>query len=385
MKILIAADTYPPDINGAAQFARRLAHGLLEHGHEVHVMVPATGKGKSSTVVEAGVVEHRIRSHHAFTHPYFRFCFPWEVTGDVRRVMDEVQPDAVHSQGHYVLGRLAIHEAQRRGVRVVATNHLVPENIEPFLPFPRWFILGYRKVSWWDMARQYRRCDVVTTPTQLAVDNMVSNGVDDTVIPVSNGIRVGDYERHGGEQIERPDYRTVLFCGRLAVEKNVNELIEAVSLIPPEKNVHAEIVGEGEQLDSLVSLSHELGVADRIHFRGFISDDQLRLAYLRADVFCQPGTAELQSLVTLEAMSASRPVVLANARALPHLAQEGVNGYLFEPGNAKDLAHKLQLVLDAPPEVRCAMGEASHRMMREHEFARTLETFERIYRGEPVT
>ena len=381
MKILIIAETYPPDVNGSAQFARRLAQGMLGRGHEVHVMAPMTSKGVSLVVEKDGVVEHRIRSHRAFTHSYFRLCFPWEVKGEIKRLFDQVRPDVVHSQCHYILGRLGIQEAQRRGVRVVGTNHFIPENIEPFLPFPEWFIRGYRKVSWWDLARQFRRCDVVTAPTQLAVDTMVSNGVDDGAIPVSNGIQVGDYEPHAGDQFTTTDHQTVLFCGRLAVEKNVNELIEAIAHIPSERNIHAEIVGEGEQLDSLVSLAHSLGVADKIHFRGFLSDEQLRLAYLQADVFCQPGTAELQSLVTLEAMSASTPVVLANARALPHLADEGVNGYLFEPGNPEDLAKKLLLILDATPDQRRAMGEASHRMMAQHSFAKTLDTFERIYRG----
>lgn len=384
MRILITAETYPPDVNGSAQFARRLAHGLLDRGHEVHVAAPMPTSGASRTMTDDGVVEHRFRSHHAFTHPYFRLCFPWEIAREVSRLLDELRPDVVHVQCHYILGRLMVREASRRGIRVVGTNHFIPENIEPFLPFPEWFIRGYRKVSWWDLARQFRRCDVVTAPTQLAVDTMVTNGVDDNAIPVSNGIQVGDYELHPGENLKKPNRETVLFCGRLAVEKNVNELIEAISLIPAEKNVHAEIVGEGEQLDTLVSLAHSLGVAERIHFRGFLTDEQLRVSYLNADVFCQPGTAELQSLVTLEAMSASTPVVLANARALPHLADEGVNGYLFEPGNPQDLAEKLQLVLDASPERQRAMGEASHRMMAQHSFAKTLDTFERIYRGEPV-
>lgn len=382
MKILITADTYPPDVNGSAQFARRLGRGLLGRGHDVHVLAPMPTAGRSRTMTDRGITEHRLRSHKALTHSYFRLCVPWEVSAEVKRVLDEVRPDVVHIQCHYILGRLVAREAQKRGIRLIGTNHFIPENIEPFLPFPRWFILGYRKVSWWDLARVYGRCDVITAPTPLAVETMVGNGVADRAVAVSNGIEVSDYERHFGEDLERPEHPVVLFCGRLAVEKNVNELIEAIALIPREKNVHAQIVGEGEQLDALVSLAHERGVADRIHFLGFLSDEQLRLAYLRADVFCQPGTAELQSLVTLEAMSASTPVVLANARALPHLADEGVNGYLFEPGNSADLAEKLQLVLDAPDEERRAMGRASHCMVARHSFARTLDTFEAMYRGE---
>ena len=382
LKILITAETYPPDVNGSAQFARRLAHGMLDRGHEVHVAAAMPTSGASRTMTDDGVVEHRFRSHHAFTHPYFRICLPWEIAREVSRLLDELRPDVVHVQCHYILGRIMVREAVRRGIRVVGTNHFIPENIEPFLPFPQWFIRGYRKVSWWDIARVYGRCDVITAPTPLAVRTMVDNGVPDRAVAVSNGIDAGHYEAAADEQIQHPEHPVVLFCGRLAVEKNVNELIEALALIPREKNVHAEIVGEGEQRERLVTLAHERGVADRVHFLGFLTDEELRRAYLRADVFCQPGTAELQSLVTLEAMSASTPVVLANARALPHLADEGRNGHLFAPGNPGDLARKLQLVLDAPPEQRRAMGEHSRRMVEQHSFARTLDTFERIYRGE---
>jgi len=381
LRILITAETYPPDVNGSAQFARRLAHGLLDRGHEVHVAAPMPTSGASRTMTDDGVVEHRFRSHHAFTHPYFRLCFPWEIAREVSRLLDELRPDVVHVQCHYILGRLMVREASRRGIRVVGTNHFIPENIEPFLPFPQWFIRGYRKVSWWDIARVYGRCDVITAPTPLAVRTMVDNGVPDRAVAVSNGIDAGHYEAAPDELIEHPEHPVVLFCGRLAVEKNVNELIEALALIPREKNVHVELAGEGEQRDRLLRLAHERGVADRVEFLGFLTDEDLRRAYLRADVFCQPGTAELQSLVTLEAMSASTPVVLANARALPHLADEGRNGYLFTPGDPADLAAKLQLVLDADPERRRAMGERSHEMVAQHSFARTLDTFQRIYAG----
>ena len=96
----------------------------------------------------------------------------------------------------------------------------------------------------------------------------------------------------------------------------------------------------------------------------------------------QPGTAELQSLVSLEAMSASTPVVLADAMALPHLVDEGVNGWLFPPGDPVDLADRIARILDLPDGERAAMGEASHAKAVQHSAQRTVDLFERLYRGE---
>ncbi|MFI7484257.1 glycosyltransferase [Kocuria sp. M1R5S2] len=382
LTVLLGAETYPPDVNGCAQFTHRLARGLHERGHRVHTVCARPDPGPSQVRDDDGVTEHRMRSHRAFTHPYFRMCLPWQVKGEIRRILDEVRPDVVHVQCHYILGRLLVREARRRGIRLVGTNHFVPENLEPFLPFPQWFLDWYRRVSWRDMVHVLGGCDVVTAPTPLAVRTMVLNGFPDTVLPVSNGIRISDYEAHVGEAPRHGVHPTVLFVGRLAVEKNVDVLIEALSLLPAELGAHLELAGEGEQRAALEKLARALGVADRVHFLGYVPDDRLREAYLRADVFCQPGTAELQSLVTLEAMSASRPVVLADARALPHLAENGVNGWLFAPGDARELADRLARVLNAPPGERERMGRESRRKVAQHSFPRTVETFLRIYRGE---
>ena len=80
-KILIGAETYPPDVNGAAQFGHRLATSMLKRGHEVHVVAANPSRGPSyRTVVEGGIVEHRLRSHLPPTHETNRICIPWEST-----------------------------------------------------------------------------------------------------------------------------------------------------------------------------------------------------------------------------------------------------------------------------------------------------------------
>lgn len=94
-----------------------------------------------------------------------------------------------------------------------------------------------------------------------------------------------------------------------------------------------------------------------------------------------PGTAELQSLVTLEAMSASTPVLLANAMALPHLVREGENGHLFTPGDSNELAARITELLRLPAVELEAMGKASRAMVEPHSIQGTLQTFEDLYRG----
>lgn len=381
LKIVIAADTYPPDVNGAAVFCHRLATAMTERGHEVHIMATRPEKGPTITEKRPEATVHRLRSHAVPTHEYFRICFPWEINPEIKKLLTEIKPDVVHAQCHYMIGQGVLAFAGKRGIRMVATNHFMPENLDPFLPFPQWFKRIVAINSWRDMGKIMGKANVVTTPTPLAARAMRDYARLENVLPLSNGIDSSNYELAEGEIIERNPYPTILFAGRLAVEKNVNEIIEALTLMKKVPDAHLEVVGDGEQRTVLAKLAREKGVASRVHLLGHVDDAELRNAYLRADVFCQPGTAELQSLVTLEALSASRPVVLANAMALPHLVDNGVNGYLFEPGNRTDLAHKLDAILAMSPEERAVMGEAGHEKAAKHSHVKTMDTFEALYRG----
>ncbi len=381
LKILIAADTYLPDVNGAAVFGLRLAQAMTRRGHEVHVIAARPGKGASYLEERQEARVHRLRSHSVPTHENWRICFPWEIKSEIRRIFDDVQPDVVHIQCHYMIGQATIAEAVRRGIRTIATNHFMPENLEPFLPFPQWFLDIVARNSWRDMGKIMGKAAVVTTPTPLAAKAMKDHARLDKVLPLSNGIDSAHYELADGEVIDRPVHPTVLFVGRLAQEKHVDVLIEALAKTDPALNVHAEIVGDGEVRPQLEAKVSELNLGGRVKFLGYVDDDELRRAYLRATVFCQPGTAELQSLVSLEAMSASKPVLLANAMALPHLVDDGVNGYLFTPRDAVDLAAKLELVLKQPEQDLQAMGRASHTKAVRHAIDKTMDTFEKLYRG----
>jgi glycosyltransferase involved in cell wall biosynthesis len=381
LSVLIAADTYPPHINGAAQFGYRLAKGMTGRGHNVHVLACRADNGKSFTEFRSEATVHRLRSHGVPTHEYFRICFPWEIKREISLLFDRIKPDVVHIQSHYMIGEHVLYEADKRGIRIVATNHFMPENLNPFLPFPQWFKNIIGKISWKDMGKVMGRADVVTTPTPLAAKAMHQHAFLRKVLPLSNGIDSAAYELQPGEHIEPHAQPTVMFAGRLAEEKHVDVLIEAISKTPPELNVHLEIVGGGEVRSSLENLVQRLGLGDRVKFLGLASDEDLRNAYIKADLFCMPGTAELQSLVTLEAMSASTPVVLADAMALPHLVRDGENGYLFTPNDSDDLAKKITMILELPADQRAAMGQVSRQMVEPHSIEGTLQTFEDLYRG----
>jgi hypothetical protein len=95
-----------------------------------------------------------------------------------------------------------------------------------------------------------------------------------------------------------------------------------------------------------------------------------------------PSIAELQSIATMEAMASGRPVIAANAMALPHLVHDGDNGYLFEPDDVDDFASALLKVATANQKELDRLSENSLHLIQSHDIKRTLAIFEGLYRAE---
>jgi glycosyltransferase involved in cell wall biosynthesis len=373
LRILLSADTFPPDVNGAAFFADRLARGLAGRGHDVHVVCPAT-TSSPGTESDGEITVHRIKSIRTPFHPTFRVCAPWYAARAVPVLLDRLQPDIVHAQSHFSIGRAMIRSATDRGLPTIATNHFMPENLLGYAPVPRALRAPLARWAWRDLVRVYRLAHVVTAPTPRAVRLLEVNGLPGSPRAVSCGIDIGHYAANRDQTSTKAT--SVLFVGRLDAEKNIDELIRAVAQLP---DVHAEIVGDGTYRDRLVALADSLGVGDRVRFHGFVSDEELVRAYRRCDIFCMPGTAELQSLATMEAMAAGLPVVAADAMALPHLVHPGVNGFLYTPGDVDGLRAGIA-GLAHDPVARAAMGRESRQIIAGHDIEHTLDVFEGVYR-----
>ncbi|MEF3404915.1 glycosyltransferase [Agromyces sp. CCNWLW203] len=384
LTVLIGADTFAPNVNGAARFAERLAAGLAERGHDVHVMAPA-GNRKHGTWKEVHegqeITAHRLRSWRWYPHDWLRFALPWRIRQNSAKVIDQVKPDVVHFQSHIITGRGLSVEAQKRGIRIVGTNHFMPENMLEFTLLPAAWQEWAVGLAWKAARRTFGRAEAVTTPTRKAAQFLEKHTGLIGVHAISCGIDAHKYSPNWEPRTEN----RILFVGRVTGEKQIDVLLRALTLLPKELDAKVEIVGGGDQKKHLEHMAVELGIADRVKFTGYVTDDELREAYHRASVLAMPSIAELQSIVTMEAMASALPVVAANAMALPHLVHDGENGYLFEPSNAEDLAAKLRVVLEASPAEYRALKEGSIRLIAAHDIQRTISTFESLYRGKLVT
>lgn len=386
LRILIGADTFWPQINGAATFIARLAAGLAERGHDVHIVAPSYSNKTLGTMVEEHegqkMTLHRLYSWRWPGHPWLRFMMPWRVKQNSARILDQVKPDVIHFQSHIIVGRGMTLEGGKRGIRLVGTNHFMPENLlDHAYIIPKFMRRKAIRMGWEAAGRSFARAESVTTPTRRAAEYLEANTKVRNVVAVSCGINADGYN---GNLDPKPE-NLIVFLGRLSEEKQIDRLIKALSIMDPALNAKLEIVGGGELEGKLRALAQSLGLEDRVTLTGFVEQDQLRDALQRGSVFAMPSIAELQSISTMEAMASGLPVVAADAMALPHLVHDGENGFLFEPGNVEDLAAKLTTVLTMAPEEILKFKKESLAIVASHDIQRTLDTFESMYRGEQVT
>jgi glycosyltransferase involved in cell wall biosynthesis len=146
----------------------------------------------------------------------------------------------------------------------------------------------------------------------------------------------------------------VVFAGRIVRTKGVDVLIRAA------REVDAEFVvcGDGRQLGDMRSLAAELGVAERVSFRGWLDADDLANELASATIVVVPSLwPEPFGLVGIEAQAAGRPAVASSTGGIVDWLEDGVSGLCVPPGDPARLAHALNELL-ADPQRRRAMGEA---------------------------
>jgi glycosyltransferase involved in cell wall biosynthesis len=143
--------------------------------------------------------------------------------------------------------------------------------------------------------------------------------------------------------------------------KGVDYLIRAVTLVD---GVRLEVVGDGPLRSAYERLARELGIADRVDFRGFLPKPELAARMRRADLFALASRFENNPCVVLEAQASGLPVVAARVGGLPELVDER-SGILAEPRDPEDLARGIREALEGRFDREALAKRAVQRWGRE--------------------
>lgn len=379
MKILIPTDNYYPNVNGASYFAQRLAYYLTRAGHEVLVVAP-------SRTIHDEVFEHegvRIIGIRSMPFERIRVPLPLVIRRPIEKAIRAFHPDIVHIQSHFAIGRITASIARRLRTPVVGTNHFMPENLLHYLPIPDRSLTGAKWVAWKHCLSVLNRLDAVTSPTESAAELLRSVGIQQTVQVISNGIDLQRFRptNNGGYLRARyalPDSPVLLFVGRLDKEKYLDRVLYALESVVRQVPIHVVIAGVGAEKKNLEALASTLGLRSDVTFVGFVPDEDLPNLYAIARCFIIAGTAELQSIVTMEAMATGLSIIAANAVALPELVCDGENGFLFEPSDVSVMTRCI-VKMFGDRRMQDRMGKSSLRRIAPHEMSAVIQQFIGLY------
>lgn len=380
--VVIACDTFAPDRNGTATFSKNLAVSLQNRGYEVHVIAPATSKLYGTFREkhdDVALVIHRLKSYRLPFQPSQRFVNPIRLTKKIDGLTKAINPDLIHIQSHLNVGHHAANAAKINRVRLIATSHIDAQSlVENAILAPRFFKDFLIRVLLKNSAKVFRSAESISAPTKRAAQ-MLENAVSGLkVLPISGGVEIDLYSSLAEPKASD---KKLLYLGRLDREKHVYVLLEALAKLPKGSGVTLQIIGAGSQSNELQSLARELGIAESVIFLGELSDAQVVSKLGECSAFVMPSVQELQSMATLEAMAAGRPILAANAMALPHLVHDGENGFLFKPDSPSDLALKIQKLFSLSPKEFSALSQGSRYLVEAHELSDTVDVYERLYKG----
>ena len=207
-------------------------------------------------------------------------------------------------------------------------------------------------------------------------DDLISRGLDGSRIEViPNGIELERYTPSPDTKTVQP---TLLFLGRLKRYKRVDLVIEAVARLRAESiDVELRIGGSGDQDGPLRALADRLGVGDRVHFLGFVADEE-KLDLLRSSwIHVLTSPKEGWGISNLEAAACGTPSVASDAPGLRESVVDGETGVLVPHGDLDALTGALRrLIRDA--DRRRTMSEQARVFAERFSWNASAEAFERL-------
>jgi glycosyltransferase involved in cell wall biosynthesis len=171
-----------------------------------------------------------------------------------------------------------------------------------------------------------------------------------------------------------------LFLGRVGPSKGTSDLIEALAVLRDRSCFLRTRIAGGEEragdLATALERVNALGLADRCELPGEIDAGMRNRFLAESSVFVLPSYFECMPMAVLEAMAAGLPIIATRVGGIPMLVENGVNGFLVEPGDVNALAGCIQTVMENPglrDSMGCRSRETAQRLLDARQYVADLK------------
>jgi glycosyltransferase involved in cell wall biosynthesis len=209
----------------------------------------------------------------------------------------------------------------------------------------------------------------------------------DRSVVIHNGIDLEPYRitdrdasnlRIRSELNVAPGTPVITYTGRLAEEKGLDVLIEAINILfhQGQTNFAVWLIGAGASEAELVNKVKSYGLADQVTFLGY--QEQVTKYLLASDCFVMPSRHEAMSIALMEAMAAGLPCVVSDVGDNARLVEDGQGGLVVPTNSPAQLAIALERLL-AEPQLREKMGANAKQKAATFSSAEMVRQLEIVY------
>jgi glycosyltransferase involved in cell wall biosynthesis len=382
MRVLYCTDTYPPQVNGVSVVTALSVAGLRERGWECAIVAPRYPNDATSVFSEYAEDEGvtAIPSISIPIYPDIRFTIP--SYGAVYRVAHRFKPDLIHSETEFIQGRLGQLVGARLGIPLVSSYHTdFARYTDSYgMPWLRGTIERY-------ITRFHRRSRRTYTPSAPAREDLLRWGIRDVEV-WGRGVDITTYSprlRSDALRAERglANRFTFLYVGRLAHEKNVEQIVEAYRVaLPslPADSTRLVIAGAGPREAAL-----RAAAPPSVIFLGYLDRrTELPALYASADAFVFASLTETLGLVVLEAMASGLPVIATPAGGVADHLRDGQNGIAYPANDARAMADAMIALASNPTRARAlalAARATAEALSWDHELDRLDTSYREVVDG----
>jgi len=337
-------------LGGVPTAVETIRRGLAALGHEAVIIAP-----RMAGADDSGASVVRVPAIPAPTYPDFALPLPLGPTL-TRRLLD-LGLDVFHAHHPFLLGVSARRLARAAGRPLVFTYHTLYERYAHYVPLPGG-IVGRRAIR--RSAGFADTADLVLAPSEFVARRLRAQGVRRPIEMLPTGVEL-DRFRPGDRAAARHALglpaadRVLLYVGRLDREKNLAFLLDAVARVTAPRT-RLLLVGRGTLSATLRQVAADLGLGDRVEFRGGVTPDRVAPYYQAADVFVFASVTETQGLAVLEASACGLPVVAVRASGIEEVVAEGVSGLLVPEDPAVFASAVSQILADGDLASKLATG-----------------------------
>jgi len=381
MRIAFFTNCYKPLVNGVVTSIVSLKEAYERKGHETYVFAPQV-----DGYIDQEKNVFRYRSINLTKKVKYPIAIP--LSFRAKKVISEFNPDIIHIHHPFVLSSPAIMYGKKLGIPKILTLHTQYERYAYYIaPIPEKLTQEAIKRIIFNLAY---KIDCITTPSGSMKELIKSYGIKNRIEVIPNAIDLDPFRQKDELKCSeirkrynlKEDDKIILYVGRVAQEKSIDKIIEALAITKRKgiSNVRLLIVGGGPAIEELKNLVRSLQIEEQVIFTGEVKNEEIRHYYKIAYLFTIASTTETFGIVIIEALASGIPVLAVKAPGAVDILTDGLDGLLVDNDNdIEKFANALDKII-REPELRERLSQGALKTSERYSIDIVSERMLNLYR-----